>query len=268
MLAPKRDNAMLDLLQNILVVLVRPRFPENIGAAARVVANMGLGGLRVVSPLRLWDDPMRRLARENGRPVLDAMSVSDTLEEALCDCVAAAAYTARTGYKRGRLINPKEAAPQVMTWAKEGKAALVFGPEDRGLNTEELDCCFLSVCIPTAEAAALNLAQAVVVAAYEQRLAALNAEDGSDVPETRGPAPKPSSLAEFNGLKEHLMQAMVALNVIPADNPEHFFRPFKNVLERAGVSSREVRSLRGIARQILWLGRQIKGKNGKTSDKT
>ena len=250
---------MIDLLQNIIVVLVRPRFPENIGSAARVVANMGLGGLRVVSPLRLWEDPMKRLATDNGKPVLEAMDVSQTLEEALRDCVAAAAYTARTGYKRGRLTGPKQAAPRVLDWAKEGKAALVFGPEDRGLNTEELDCCFLSVCIPTAQATSLNLAQAVMVAAYEQRIAAINSGNGSGVSTSRDPAPKPASIEEFTALKDHLMQAMVALNVIPADNPEHFFRPFKNVLERAGVSSREVRALRGIARQVLWLSRRIRG---------
>ena len=141
---------MIELLANIHVVLVRPRFPENIGDAARAVANMGLGGLRVVSPLRLWEDPMKRLATDSGKPVLESMSVYDSLEEALKDCVAAAAFTARIGEKRGRLVGPKKAAAQVLTWAKEGKAALVFGPEDRGLNTEELDCCFLSVCVPTA----------------------------------------------------------------------------------------------------------------------
>ncbi len=243
-------------LSHILVVLVRPRFPENIGAAARVVANMGLGGLRVVEPLRLWEEPMRRLASSQGLGVLDDMGVYHTLEESLADTVGAAATTARVGYKRGRLLEPRQAAPEVLAWADEGQAALVFGPEDRGLTTAELDRCQLGVCIPTAEASSLNLAQAVMVLAYEMRLAALE-EAGP-----RATGPQPASHAEVDGLKEHLMQALVAIGTLPADNPEHFFRPMKNGIERARLSSREVRALRGIARQVLWLAGQIPREDG------
>jgi tRNA/rRNA methyltransferase len=234
-------------LSHILVVLVRPRFPENIGAAARAVANMGLGGLRAVEPLRLWEEPMRRLATSQGQTVLDDMGVFDTLEDALADTVGAAATTARVGYKRGRLLEPRQAAPEVLAWASEGKVALVFGPEDRGLTTAELDRCQMGVCIPTAEASSLNLAQAVVVLAYELRIAALEAAG------PRAAGPRPASLGEVDGLKNHLMEALVAIGTLPADNSEHFFRPMKNGIERARLSSREVRSLRGIARQILWL---------------
>jgi len=155
-------------------------------------------------------------------------------------------------------MEPRAAAARALNWAKDGKAALVFGPEDNGLSTGELDRCFVSVCIPTSQAASLNLAQAVMVAAYEVRLAALAGESQPAGNENRPPAPLPASQAELAGLKEHLIEAMVAVGVIPADNPEHFFRPFKTVLERAGVSSREVRALRGVARQVLWLSGQIK----------
>jgi tRNA/rRNA methyltransferase len=244
-------------LSPLVVVLVRPRFPENIGAAARVVANMGLGGLRVVEPLRPWDEPMQRLASTCGREVLAGMRTFANLEDALADTVGAAATTARAGYKRGELLTPRRAAPELLAWARGGKAALVFGPEDRGLTTAQLDRCQLSVRIPTARASSLNLAQAVMVMAYELRLAAL---------EAGGPAaaaPAPASHGEMMALHRHLMDGLVAIGTLKKDNPEHFYRPIKNVIERGRPSSREVRAMRGIARQMLWLAGQVGGKDQK-----
>jgi tRNA/rRNA methyltransferase len=242
----------LELMDNLLVVLVRPRFPENIGAAARVTANMGLGGLRVVAPERLWKEPMERMATAQGMPVLEAMQVHEDLGQALAGCVGALATTARVGPKRGRLIPPRAAAPQMLQYAASGKAALVFGPEDKGLNTTEIDLCSLTVCIPTAKASSLNLAQAVMTLAYEMRISAMEAEGLG-----RGQAKKPAPMGELEGLKSHLKEALTAIGVFIPDNPDHFFRPFKNVLDRAKPTSAEVRALRGMARQMLWLAGQL-----------
>jgi tRNA/rRNA methyltransferase len=248
-----------DILQEFYVVLVRPRFPENIGAAARAVANMGLGGLKLVSPERMWPVPMQRLATDQGKPVLENMEVYTDLKEALAQCKGAMATTARLGYKRGRLLSPRTAAPQAVTEAKNGKFALVFGPEDRGLTTEEVDICSMTVRIPTSESSSLNLAQSVIVLAYEIRMATLKEENHHSALAATS-FPKPANLEEKEALKEHLKQALLAIGVLRKSNPSHFFRPFKNVLDRAGLSSREVRALRGIARQILWLHGQLKKK--------
>ena len=245
---------MPNLLQNITVVLVRPRFPENIGSAARAVANMGLGGLRLVQPQRLWEDPMQRLATDQGRPVLEDMEVFDSLDEALADTVGAAATTARQGERRGDLLSPRRAMDRFLEWAGQGRAALVFGPEDRGLETGEVDRCGLTVCIPTSQKASLNLAQAVVVLAYEARCAALE-QEGNAPP---GSGPKPASLEEVRGFYDHFIRALTAINVLQKDNPEHFFRPMKNVFDRARMTPREVRALRGVARQVLWLAGRLK----------
>ena len=247
--------AMLERLENIVIVLARPKFPENIGAAARVVANMGLGGLRVVAPERPWPEPMARLATEAGAAVLAGMGTHAGLAEALSDCTLAMATTARQGRRRGRLTTPRQAAPQALAAAAAGRVALVFGPEDKGLNTEDVDLCGLSVCIPTAQASSLNLAQAVMVLAYEMRQAALEEEGRAAGP---NPRPQPATLQELEGLKGHLKQALVAIGSIPAANPDHFFRPFKAPLERGGITTREVRAWRGLARQILWLKGQLK----------
>jgi tRNA/rRNA methyltransferase len=248
---------MHEALANICVVLVRTKFPENIGSACRAMANMGLADLRLVAPERLWPEPMARLASSGGAPVLEASRVYDSLPAATADCALAVATTARVGRRRGRLTSPRQAAPQILDWTARGRVALVFGPEDKGLNNEEVDACGLTVCIPTAQAYSLNLAQAVLVLAYEIFNASLALNRGQDTP---GPAasPQPASLAELDGLKNHLKQALVAIGSIPEDNPDHFFRPFKATLERAGVSSREARAWRGLARQVLWLRGQLK----------
>ncbi|MCF8034148.1 MAG: RNA methyltransferase [Desulfarculaceae bacterium] len=238
-------------LTPVVVVLVRPRFPENIGAAARVVANMGLGGLRVVEPERPWDEPMKRLASTCGRKVLASMESYPSLRAALADTVGAAATTARVGYKRGELTSPRRAAPELLGWAQGGKAAIVFGPEDRGLTTSQLDRCQLSVCIPTDQASSLNLAQAVMVMAYELRQTALEAGSAP------ASGPSPASHGEMMGLHRHLIDGLVAIGTLKEDNPEHFYRPIKNVIERGRPSSREVRAMRGIARQMLWAAGRI-----------
>jgi tRNA/rRNA methyltransferase len=278
---------MEELLGNILVVLTRTKFPENIGSAARAVANMGLGGLRVAGPERLWPEPMARLASSAGAAVLEELRVFPSLNEALADCVAAVAMTARLGRRRGRLVSPRRVAPQVLELARQGRVALVFGPEDTGLSTEEVDACGYTVCIPTAQAASLNLAQAVMVMAYETRLAALEGlgglagqggqgglvglgeaharEDESDAAPGPPARPQPASLKELAGLKAHLQEALVAMGAIPHDNPEHFFRPFKATLERAGVTSREARAWRGLARQALWLAGELAARAPETA---
>lgn len=237
---------MLDLLSNLRVVLVRPKFPENIGAAARAIANMGLGRLHLVAPERLWDEPMRRLASRGGAPVLDAAVVHDSLQAALADCAGAVAFTARKGRCRGELITCAQAAERALALAAAGEVALVFGPEDRGLTTAELDACTMSAYIPTAEQSSLNLAQAVVVAAYQARAAA-----------ERAPALNPPGrsvpMDQMAHLHGRLKEALTLAGVLRADNPDHFYRPFKAVLDRARPDAAEVRAWHGVARQMMWL---------------
>lgn len=244
------------LLKKLTVVLVRPRFPENIGAAARACANMGLGQLRLVNPERPWPDPMRRLATEAGSAYLDEMAVFDSLPAALADCSAALAATARGGKRRGRLLTPRRAAHWALDQARQGLVALVFGSEDRGLDNHEVDACTYSVSIPTTQKSSLNLAQAVVVVGYEMRMQFLENDNPAETADL-SLAPRSAPLGEFLAMKEHLQRALSALGVIDHNNPEHFMRPYKTSLERAGLTSAEVRAWRGLARQILWLHGQL-----------
>ncbi len=243
---------MLELLNNLRVVLVRPQFPENIGAAARAIANMGLGSLHLVAPLRPWAEPMRRLASSGGAGVLAAMTTHDQMAPALAGCTGAIAFTARKGRCRGELVTCRQAAERALALAAAGEVALVFGPEDRGLTTAEIDACTTSAYIPTAEHSSLNLAQAVVVAAYQVRAAAERA------PALNAPG-QAAPMEQMALLHERLKEALTAAGVLRADNPDHFYRPFKMVLDRARPDAAEVRAWHGVARQVMWLAGGGKG---------
>ncbi len=245
-------NKINEDLRNIIPVLVSPRFPENIGATARVCANMGLGPMRLVAPERLWPEPMQRLATHAGQPWLESMTVYPNLAQALTGCLLAAGTSARVGKERGWPISPRQAAEQILPLARQGLVALVFGPEDKGLNTHDLDMCALTINIPTAESSSLNLAQAVMVLAYELRLHLLESHAPKAVSKIN-----PAPLQEQLDLRHHLQTAFAAIKVINPENPEHFMRPYKASLERAKLSSREVRAWRGLARKILWLKKRL-----------
>ena len=237
--------------KRIITVLVRPKFPENIGAAARVVACLGLGQLRLVEPERLWPEPMRRMATSHAWHILDDMTVFPDLSSAIEDCLKAVATTARVGPRRGDLLNPRQMGEQAPEWLEQGQVAMVFGPEDRGLTNEEVDLCNPSVRIPVEPGASLNLAQAVMVMGHEMRMAL---DDGyRQRPRAHDTTRKPAPHGEVKGLMDHMTRALVELGVVAKDNPPHFFRPYKEILERSQLSQREVRALHGIARQILWL---------------
>ena len=150
-------------LKRISVVLCRPRYGGNIGAAARAVKNMGLGGLTLVSP----EDYPRAEARmfaSNALDVLEGALTFDTIEEAVAGCGIVVGTSRRIKSHRIRIMTPRESAGHVLENMGTGRAAILFGPEDNGLSTGELAQCHAVVSIPADDGQpSLNLAQAVMV---------------------------------------------------------------------------------------------------------
>jgi TrmH family RNA methyltransferase len=153
--------------QNVSFVLVEPGEAGNIGAAARAMKNMGFANLRLVRPGAAIDEEARRMARHS-LDVLEGAALFGDLDEALRDCALVVGTTRRKGGRRGVFLPVGEAARKVRAFAEENRVAVLFGGERRGLLNEEAERCGLLFEIPADRAQpSLNVAQAVLLAAYE-----------------------------------------------------------------------------------------------------
>jgi tRNA/rRNA methyltransferase len=233
------------MLDRISFVLVEPQQPGNIGSCARALANMGLSRLVLVSPPDHRGGDARRMAM-GGSAVLEQARVTRSLPQALAETGLVIGTTRRTGKNRGPLLGIEAAAARAVDAAREGnEVALVFGREDSGLTTEELDACGLLATIPAdASYPSLNLAQAVLVAAYEVRRAA----GVEQSPEPRGLAPANEVEAFFGQLAEVLEE----IGFLNPQNPEEVMHALRRLYGRAALEPREVRILRGILSQMRW----------------
>lgn len=238
------------MLENIHFTLVAPRSPGNIGAAARIVKNFGLGDLRLVEPC----DPSAEEARYL------AVGAADVLERArrfprLEDAVADARFVVGTTSSRGRrpkapLHPPERLAPEIQRRAKEGPVCVVFGPERSGLTEQQLTLCACLLEIPASPAfPTLNLAQAVAVTGYTIFRAATPAA-GTPHPEP------PAEQRQLESLFRQMEEVLIRVGFLSRSHPAHIMGVLRRLLLRAEPSEREVRILRGIFSQIDWFRRE------------
>jgi len=231
-------------LDHIAVVLVQPQIPENIGAAARAMNNMGLRRLVLVAPKNCDLCRVLKTATGSSIDVVEQMEVFDDLREALAPYQHIAGTTARTGALRPTLSEPGTLAHDLVTLSQNNQAAILFGPEDRGLSNEHLRYCHTIVTIPTDSFSSLNLAQAVMVICYEIFLAA-----------RQGPLdiePRLANSFELEGMYGHLREVLTKIGFLDPQNPEHWLLNIRRFLSRLPLRAREVRIIRGVCRQIDW----------------
>ncbi len=240
--------------EGLRVILVEPRFPENIGMAARACANMGVSELALVKPERFDLPKALPLATAQGAAILEKALIFDALPEALAGLNLAVGATARTGGRRRELLNPEGAAAEVAgVISSGGRAALVFGPEDRGLSNEHTDLCTRLVTIPTAQGGhSLNLAQAVLLLLYECFKLGGDAGKSRENPRRgkSGAGSRPATLEEENLVFQRLEQSLQLIEAIPAENPEWFMQPLRRYLRRSRLRRHEFDFLMGVCRQI------------------
>jgi tRNA (cytidine32/uridine32-2'-O)-methyltransferase len=236
-------------LARVEVVLVRPARAANVAAACRALKNMGLGRLRLVDSPRVDDAAARALAY-GAWDVLDAARPLPDLRSAVAGCSFVAGTSARA---LEGAWTPRELAARAEQRAGGGRIALVFGPEASGLRNDELALCDARVHIP-ADAAqpSLNLAQAVLILAYELRLAALSTAAASSA--AREPARATSG--ELTGAFDALREALLAIGYLNPDNPDAILSELRGLVSRASPTPRETSLLRGMARQMLWIARR------------
>ena len=236
-------------------VLVRPRQAGNVGAVARALKNCGMGGLRIVADADPKTIRAARMMAVHAADVLADARVYPSLADALADCNVAIGTTARGGPYRAGARTPRDVAANLCAEARTNRVAIIFGPEDRGLTNDELKNCHRLITIPTDPAySSLNLAQAVMVVAYELRLAALDAarDTAADDASTDVLPLRRAGAADVDAMFDRLSRALLTIGFLPEDNPDHLMFTLREVFGRAGLSPRELDILSGIARQIEW----------------
>jgi len=244
-------------LERIRVVLVRPRYGGNVGSAARAMKNMGLSDLVLVAPRARVGAVGGRMAA-HAKDVLAARRSAPDLARAVDDCTLVVGTTCREGGYRGALRPLAEVAREVARIARKARVALVFGPEDHGLDNADLSLCQRLARIPTSAAyPSLNLAQAVLLCTYEVRLAMLvggrrTVGRLAGGRHSGGSEGELASSREREALIAHLAEALGRIGFLSTQNPEHILHDVRSLFARAALTSRDVRVWRGIARQVLW----------------
>ena len=235
-------------MKNISIVLVEPQGPINVGSVCRCMMNFGFSELRLVNPCagyRSLDARRMALAAE---AILSRASIFTSLEEALSDCHLAFGTTRRFGKYREDCISPQEAAAQTLAQSSAHHTAFVFGREDRGLHTSELDLCQFFVTIPTDQAyPSMNLSHSVAVMLYELSKAPPNAAVTADN------AQLPAQAGDVENMFQHMRKTLVDADYLDHQNPDHILRAFRRLFGRTGLSDREVRILQGLWSRIDWI---------------
>lgn len=237
------------MLDSLSVVLVKPKYSENIGAAARACVNMGCPHLVVVSPKEYDAERAAALATPKGVEVLNTMRMEDDLATALAGFTSVYGTTARTGGWRKNVSTPARLSEAMVEDMRAGSVAVVFGPEDRGLTNEEIEICGRLICIPTmTDASSLNLAQAVVVVLYECFKAASIKPFSPKGP----PVERPANHYEQEVLFETLQDMLVTVDFLKDASADYWMLPVRRFLQRRTLKRNEFNLLMGVCKQIMW----------------
>ncbi len=254
---------MTDALSHVRIVLVEPAGPLNLGAVARMMKNMGLRQLVLVNPqCDLAAEEARRMAVHGGELLTQAQVVT-SLPAALAGCQRAIATTGRLHPQDHPLETPEAALPWLLprTPDQAFQAALIFGPEDRGLSNHELVYAQRWIRIPASDDyPSLNLAQAVAVCAY--LLSRLSQDLSAEHPLSQGATamPHPSerdlaSLDQMEGFFQDLESLLLKIGYLYPHTVASRMAKLRRLLHRTGPNSQELAMLRGILRQVNWATR-------------
>ena len=234
------------------VVLVRPQLGQNIGKAARAMLNFGLTDLRLVNPRDGWPNPDAGPAASGADIVLEAARVFPSVADAVADCAMVYASTVRPRELMMPVLSPAGMAEAIA--ASAARPAILFGPERAGLETDEVALANAIVTVPiNADFGSLNLAQAVIVLAYEWSKHALG--DDPTRPQLVQPPARPlEPPAPHQELDELVAQLETSLDAKNYYHPPERMRATQNTIRtiftKTGWSSREVKAVRGIIRAL------------------
>jgi tRNA/rRNA methyltransferase len=232
-----------------IVILVEPQLGENIGTTARAMANFGLSRLRLVKPRDGWPNPRAYVAASGADRILDEAVLYDTVEAAIADCTYVLATTARAHDQAKPVIGPEEAARVMAPRIAAGEAVgVVFGRERYGLENTEVALTDAIVTYPVNPAfASLNLAQAVLVIAYEWFKLATGGALPFAMPQKSDPATKEQLLAFFENVERELDRVEFFR---PAEKHETMMINLRNIFHRMQPTRQDIQTLSGVIMSI------------------
>lgn len=256
-----------------VIILNAPQLAENIGAAARVMANFGLSELRLVKPRDGWPQARAWASASGADWPLNAARVFERVEDAIADLQLVYATTARPRELTLPVLTPRVAAGNLAQAVAEGqKAGLLFGGERAGLETADVALCQAVVTLPVdVRFRSLNLAQAVAVTCYEWGMTVTD-----QAPQAFRNAPPPADGAAMLGLYEHFERELDAAGFFhPPEKRPSMVQNLRSALGRASFTDQEVRTFRGVVTALSrGRGRVLaklaakKAAGAKTGDKT
>jgi tRNA/rRNA methyltransferase len=227
------------------IILSHPQLGENIGAAARAMANFGLADLRLVTPRAGWPNAKATAMAAGAANVVETTRVFPTVAEALGNLNTIFATTARERGIAREVLTPPEAARRLRVASARGeRTGILFGNERAGLDNDEISLCDAVITIPTADFASINLAQAVLITSYEWFRA------GDVTPPARierGPLHRKPTRAELVQTFEHLERELLASGFLyPPDKVAGMIRAIRATIHRARLTYQETQTLRGM----------------------
>jgi tRNA/rRNA methyltransferase len=256
-----------------VVILVEPQLGENIGTAARAMANFGVKELRLVRPRDGWPNAKADRAASGADFITREAKLFDSLEEALGDLVWAAATTARPRDMMKEVLTPASVAGEMKRLSSEGagRCGLVFGRERWGLNNDEIALCDVICMAPVnPDFASINIAQAVLLMSYEWfklvggkdflgRRTAFDAQKGEGMA-MAAKRSRPATKEELFGFFGHLERELDESGFLwPPEKRPNMVRNIRNMFQRMRPGEQDIRTLRGIVASLS------KGRAGKKS---
>jgi tRNA/rRNA methyltransferase len=233
-----------------VIVLVRPQLGQNIGKAARAMLNFGLTEMRLVAPRDGWPNPDAGPAASGADIVLEQAQVFETAKAAIADCSQIFASTVRRRDLIVPVLHPEEMADRIT--ASPERSAILFGPERSGLETEDVALANAIVTVPiNPKFGSLNLAQAVILLAYEWSRRSDLAQPPAKEPEAHAPH------GEVDGMIGQLEEELEDKGYFfPASRTQATKNTIRTIFTKTGWSSREVKAVRGIIRALVEPPRQ------------
>jgi tRNA/rRNA methyltransferase len=234
-------------LQAPVIILVEPQLAENIGMAARAMANFGLSELRLVAPRDGWPKRGARSAASGAGTILDSAKLYSTAREAVADLHFVLATTARERGQMKRVLGPEPALREIYARTAAGQVAgVLFGRERTGLENDEVALADAVMTFPVNPAfASINLAQAVLLVAYEW----FKAADGG-LPFAGGMRSPPATRDSILSFFDYFEAELDAVNFYPLDKKPVMARNMRDMFLRMAMSEQDVRTLRGAVRAI------------------